>query len=68
MGKVLLYDSRSKDAEPAMTMKCEVGSQLPVVLEKMGNLFSPLKSKSMLVMCFKWVSYYELDTNSHIFM
>jgi hypothetical protein len=30
-----------------MTMKCEVGTDLPVVLRKIGDLFSPLKRESV---------------------
>jgi hypothetical protein len=41
-GRVLLYTSASKDATPAMTMKQEVTSQLPPILEKLAGRYSPV--------------------------
>jgi len=44
-GKVLLYTSRDKDANPAMMMTHETVAQLPPILQKLSGKFSPIRSK-----------------------
>ena len=44
-GKVLLYTSRDKDADPAMMMTHETVAQLPPILQKLSGKFSPIRSK-----------------------
>jgi len=44
-GKVLLYNSRAKDAAPAMMMMQEVGSLLPPILHKLAGRYSPVRSE-----------------------
>jgi hypothetical protein len=43
-GKVLLYTSKEKTAEPTMSMMGEVGNQLPPVLDKLAGRYSPIQS------------------------
>ena len=44
-GKVLLYTSRDKDANPSMMMTHETVAQLPPILQKLSGKFSPIRSK-----------------------
>lgn len=46
-GKVLLYTTRAAEAEPAMTMMQEIGTQLPPVLERLAGRYSPICSESI---------------------
>jgi hypothetical protein len=50
MGKVLLYNSRDSDAKPLMSLNHRVTDQLPPLLKKLGSKFSPIKSKSHLML------------------
>ena len=43
-GKVMLYTSRDKAAEPEMVMMQNVSTQLPSVLQALSGRFSPIQS------------------------
>ena len=44
-GKVLLYTSEEVDARPAMAMNHKVSSELPPILKKLAQMYSPIRSK-----------------------
>jgi len=48
-GKVLLYTSRDVDASPVMSIKHQTTSNLPSILNTLGQKFSPLRRKYLLV-------------------
>ena len=50
-GKVLLYTSKDKSAEPMMTMMADVGNQLKPVLKKLAGKYSPIRSKHISLSC-----------------
>lgn len=41
-GRVLLYTSRDRDAQPAMAIKHQADSSLPSVLKELAQRFSPI--------------------------
>jgi hypothetical protein len=41
-GKVLLYTSQDVDAHPAMSMTHKTSSELPPILKKLAQRFSPI--------------------------
>jgi hypothetical protein len=48
IGKVLLYTSQERDTRPAMTMKLQTTSELPLVLDKLALMYSPIQSKYII--------------------
>jgi hypothetical protein len=48
IGKVSLYASQDRDAHPAMTMKLQTTSELPLVLDKLSLMYSPIRSKYII--------------------
>jgi hypothetical protein len=48
IGKVLLYTSQERDAHPAMTIKHQTTSELPSILDKLAQKFSPIRSKYII--------------------
>ena len=48
VGKVLLYTSQERNDNPAMTMKLQTTTELPSVLDKLAQKFSPIRSKYII--------------------
>jgi hypothetical protein len=55
-GKVLLYDSRDTAQPPVMTMRHDVTSNLPAILQGLSGRYSPIKSMWFLVVYFVHLS------------
>jgi hypothetical protein len=47
-GKVLLYTSQEENARPAMTINHKTSSELPPILKRLAQKFSPIRSKYKL--------------------
>lgn len=52
-GKVLLYTNRTKGADPEMSMKLQVTTQLGSVLESVAKKYSPIKNHNSRIFVFE---------------